>query len=241
MNNELKIYNRRETIENPEAVAFALGHLLGDGGMRSTENRLTIEQKFEEYTLWKQRKCIEYGLANEVKVTPITRKLRDINTGQVKQTTSFKFQTKSLFKDWHCFYVIKSETDPTFNPSQGPRRRKCVPDQIKHWFTHPLALSVFYMDDGTVTDNQPYFATGEFSLKEVHLLQDCFKDNFGLNTSIRRSNGNPVGFLVARRDCQTFLDLVSPYVQEVPCMRYKLNITSPDPARKVRIYKPRND
>lgn len=128
-----------------------------------------------------------------------------------------------------------------FYPAQGQRRRKCVPGQIKHWFTHPLTLSVFYMDYGTVTDNQPYFATGEFSLKEVHLLQDCFKDNFCLTTSIRKAHGKPMGLLVARRDCNTFLDLVSPYVEEVPCMRYKLNISRPDPARKVRIYKPRND
>lgn len=237
----LRLRNRNEEIDNDEAVAFAVGHILGDGSMKATENRLFIEQKQLDYVKWKLNKCVKLGISNDVKVSELTRQRRDPVTGQMKSFTSYRFYTKSLFKDWHQFYVIKKPTDPTYNPLQTSRRRKCAPKQLKEWFKHPLALAVYYMDDGGVQHNQAYFTTGEFNLDEVQIVQACLLDNFSLHTSIRISNNVPKGVIVARRDCGKFLDLVQPYVEEVPCMHYKLNISQPDLNRKVRIYKPRND
>lgn len=81
------------------------------------------------------------------------------------------------------------------------------------------------MDDGGVQDNQAYFATGEVTQQEVLYVQQALKENFELDTSIRYAKKVAVGLLVRRESCPRFLDLVEPYVKQVPCMSYKLNIT----------------
>lgn len=139
--------------------------------------------------------------------------------------TSYRFFSRSLFQDFHCFYKYKEEGDPTFNPNQLPRRRKQFVPELIDWFKHPLALSLFYMDDGGVSDNQPYFATGEVTNEEVLLMQQVFKDNFDLDSSLRVVGDHNKGILVRRKDCSKFLDLVQPYVSQVKGMERKLQIS----------------
>ncbi len=120
---------------------------------------------------------------------------------------------------------MKSQGDPTFDSTKPPKRRKRFPVELVDWFTHPLALAIFYMDDGGVADNQPYFATGEVPLDEVKTMQKVFKNNFGLDTTIRTYKGVAVGILVRRQSCRKFKELVGPYVSQVPSMSYKMKIT----------------
>lgn len=149
----------------------------------------------------------------------------DKKTGQSKNTISYRFYSRSLFCDFHCFYKYKELGDPTFNPKEKPKRRKKYIPQLFDWFKHPLALSIYYMDDGSACDNQPYFSTGEVTDDEVLLMQHVLQQNFGLNSSFRRSGDRYSGLLIQRKDCSKFLDLVEPYVSQVKGMNRKLKIT----------------
>jgi hypothetical protein len=211
-----------------EAFAFSLGHLLGDGFMKATEKRMCVEQSDLCYVTWKKKKMIELGLATETsKIQVVTRKRNDLLKKTKIETTSYRFESRSLFEEWHQpFYVEKQKQDPTYNPKERKRRRKRFPCELVFWFNHPLSLAIFYMDDGGVQSNQAYFATGEVSKKEVKFMQYALKRNFNLETTIRYSKKIPVGLLVRRKDCDKFVTLVQPYVNQVASMRYKLNITS---------------
>ena len=214
----LRLYNSRETIDNQEAIDFAVGCLLGDGSIKASETRLVIEQSIKDYTQWKLDKMISYGLSNNVNIGVVEHKKTN--------TIGYRFYTKSLFKDFHKFYVKKDQNDSTFNPNK-PQRRKCFLPWVKEVFKSSLTLAVFYMDDGGIQDNQPYLSTGEVPYNEVLLFQQALKENFGLSTSIRTNKNVPQGLLLSRKDCGKFLDLVEKHVLEVPCMHYKLQITRP--------------
>lgn len=190
---------------------------------------MSVDHADRIYVEWKKSKMVELGIATETsKIQVVTRERLDPKKKTRVQTTSYRFESRSLYEEWHRpFYVLKQEPDPTLNPNKGTRnkRRKQFPCELVFWFNHPLALAVFYMDDGGVQSNQAYFATGEVSAREVKFMQYALKRNFDLETSTRYAKDVPVGLLVRRKDCGKFVKLVEPYVNLVPTMRYKLNIT----------------
>jgi len=214
--------------EYPEAAfAISLGHLLGDGCIRKDGKRMTVEQKHKDYVEWKHSEMGRLGLVGpDWTITSVVHKRTDKKTGLVTENVAYRFETRSLYEEWDpAFYVYKQPGDPAYKEGQAPRRRKRFPPELISWFNHPLALAVFYMDDGGVQNNQPYFATGEVPLQEVLNMQQALKENFGLDTSIRYAKNVAVGLLVRRTDCPRFMDLVVPYVKQVPSMSQKLEIT----------------
>lgn len=211
---------------SPEAYAFILGNLLGDGHIKKNAIRMDIEQSDFEYVKWKKKKCVELGLSNSTsKISPVSRERVDKETQKKTYTKSYRFTTLSQCWQFDSFYVYKSPGDPTYVEGQKPRRRKCFPKQLPELFKDPMTLAVFYMDDGSVAGNSPYFATGECTLNEVKILQEVFLKNFGLRTNIKYAEQVAVGITVVRADCDKFLDLVEDIIKEVPSMTYKLNIT----------------
>jgi|LakMenEpi03Aug12_release.lakeMendotaPanAssembly.Ray.scaffolds.fasta_scaffold193346_2 hypothetical protein len=187
---------------------------------------MDIEQSDLGYVQWKKYKCVELGLSNaSSKISTVFRKRTDKKTGIVTSTASYRFTTLSKCWQFDSFYVYKSGGDPTYQEGEAPRRRKRFTRELLELFKDPLTLAVFYMDDGSVAGNSPYFATGECPLNEVEILQEVFLKNFGLNTNVRFSERLPVGITIIRADCDKFLDLVEDIVKEVPSMTYKLNIT----------------
>lgn len=216
-----------QLVQLEEAFAFSLGHLLGDGSIKAGEKRMCVDHDDKTYVEWKKTKMVELGIATETsKIQVVTRKRIDLNKKTTIQTTSYRFESRSLFAEWQKpFDVEKQINNSTYNPLGRSKRRKQFPCELVFWFNHPLALAVFYMDDGGVQSNQAYFATGEVSLKEVKFMQYALKRNFDLETTIRYSNKVAVGLLVRRKDCGKFVKIVQPYVNQVPSMRYKLNMT----------------
>lgn len=224
------IYKTQRQVNIPDAdaaFAFGLSAILGDGSLKRTEQRLCIDQSLEEYTKWKKELGVQLGVVSpNSTIFKMTRTVREIKTGQKTQTNSWRFYTRSLFSQWHePFYVYKSLGDPTYQPQDKPKRRKRFPPELVEWFNHTLGLALFYMDDGGVQSNQAYFATGEVPFNEVLILKKALEVNFSLQTTTRYSSGKAVGLLVRRKDCGKFISLIEPYVKEVPCMKYKLNIS----------------
>lgn len=213
-------------MKSEEGVAIALGCLLGDGCIKKNENRLQIEQAELDYVTWKLNLFRQHGLATEnCHIKRLQRTRVDKKTKQTKDTISYRFYSRSLFQDFHCFYKYKEPGDPTFNPDEKPKRRKMYIPQLFDWFKHPISLAIYYMDDGSACDNQPLFSTGEVSEDEVLLMQQVLLQNFGLDSSFRRSEDRYTGLLIRRKDCSKFLDLVEPYVSQVEGMNRKLKIT----------------
>lgn len=124
----------------------------------------------------------------------------------------------------------------------GLRTTKIVPANIKHLLVDPIALAVWYLDDGTKRGgyNACRFATQSwvglrpphpsFSLEENELLALCLEENFALVATIEtwrstRSSKKTYGLCLPSRDgnFSCFKDIIYPFVEaEIPSMLYKL-------------------
>lgn len=228
INNLPEIQNRNTTIKTREAFDYALGSVLGDGSIHNTKGQLVIDQSVKAYTIWKYKEAARLGLATpiseiEFNATPETKRQRkDLKTGKVTSTVSYRRYTLGLFKSWRSiFYTLKVPTDPTYGRGNSKYRKK-IPDNIFEWFTSPYSLAIFYMDDGCFVDNSALFRTGEIPVREVKMLQQALKLNFDLESTIQNKEDQPASIYVRRCSWEKFKQLVEPTISQVPEMTYKL-------------------
>ena len=111
----------------PEAHSVVVGSLLGDGYLYSN-GTLQIEHSFGQasYVRWKYEKLVDI-----VGKTPVTVERHDRRTGRVYR--SVRFYTKAVLRQFRdAFYRD---------------RRKIIPAEVGE-LLDPMALSVWFMDDG---------------------------------------------------------------------------------------------
>jgi hypothetical protein len=96
----------------------------------------------------------------------------------------------------------------------------------------PEALAYWFMDDGSsvwVGRKKNYvrisFATYSFDKYEVELLSKLLA-NFCLHSKVyhskRKNHGKGFSIVISQSDSNKFMNLVSPTVQNIPCMQYKI-------------------
>lgn len=221
---------------SPRQNALVVGGLLGDSHMQknlsSTGNcrlRFSHSSKQKPYLEWKYD-----NLKDFCKTTKgIIPDKRDRKTGIY---TSYIFYTgyMKIFNSIQANWYI-----PTIgpNPKIGEdeiRYVKTVPANLNKLLTDPLALSVWYLDDGTKrTDTESCrLATQSFSKEGNEIIRDCLLDNFGIRSSIESWGRNKKGQVIYQiailsskngGDYVKFRNLIKPIVAvEVPSMLYKL-------------------
>jgi hypothetical protein len=226
----------QKQITSLEAYHFAIGSILGDGGIPLTGPYLEIEQKSPSYMDWKYKKCLGYGLisrTNRKTFPPIICLSKGQGKGKIeiklpfkmvirppkqgsKQNVyrTFKFETSSYFSfGWRAkFYKLRTP-DPT-KPIPRQKYRKAIPDDIADYFWGDLALAIWYLDDGWFNwQKRSYcFSTEEWPRDEVENLKDCLKKNFDLDFRIYPKNGNPHHLFLEPYDFYKFFARVSPYI-----------------------------
>jgi len=111
-------------------------------------------------------------------------------------------------------------------------------DNIK-LLTHPIGLACFYMDDGTLVidsakrkDKSIYIFprislyTLSFSEIENIIIKDHLENTFGIKTKIKyRKDGKKTILEINKKeDVIDFINIVKPYVSEITCMKYKIDL-----------------
>ncbi len=185
---------------------IVIGLLLGDGYLEFDKfkaSRLQIKQAEckKEYVLWLYDQFV-----TKVKTGPKQR----------PDTLQWYFSTRSL-SDMEKYRLLFYKD-----------RKKIVPRNIKEILTSPLTLAIWFMDDGTmdyrVKSHYSFtFSTDSFTVKQVMLLQNVLRDNFGIESSIQTpsSRGKKYTKLyIGKSGRDTFLKIVSPYI--LNCFAYKL-------------------
>lgn len=162
---------KRELCLNTEQVSVLVGSTLGDANLRIMKSHaiFTCEHSSiqKDYVFWK------YGIFKNWVLTPPREESRKYHKDISRRTVSWKFQTVShplVTSFYHQFYL---------------NGKKIVPKEIGKWLT-PLALAVWYMDDGS---RKPYgkgafFHTQNFSLEDQAFLIELLKEKFGLEAHI---------------------------------------------------------
>ncbi len=184
-----------------------IGTLLGDGHLERDGRyvRLKIDHAWEQraYVWWK------FDIFSDLSSRePERRLVIDKRNGGLSVHCRFATRTTLEFEPYyHQFYV---------------NRRKNVPVDIGRLLRSPLALAVWYMDDGARrTDcNALRLHTNAYSLEEQHLLSETLANNFGVTASVHRVRANEYVLYIPSREAMEFCDIVRPFV--LPDLSHKL-------------------
>jgi len=174
-------------------MQILIGSILGDGYITYRgQIQLEHSDKYQPYLFWKfgELKALAYGQPSLVERT-------DKRTGA--KYRSYRFWLRQYFRPWRDYFYQK--------------KIKIFP----HGFElSPLALAVWYMDDGCYSDGRCTIATECFSTESCQNIQDMLKKQFDLDTHIR-SNGK---LAIRARSQNSFFSIIRPYVHST--MAYKI-------------------
>jgi hypothetical protein len=190
------------TVEQRDVV---IGCILGDGYVYPN-GRLQIEHCFQQsdYVCWKYKQ-----LSNLVS-GPIAECNRyDNRTNRTYKSS--RFYTKILFQEYRSLFYQDG--------------KKHVPSNLENLLRNPLALAVWFMDDGGKGGNSPkgmVINTSCFQINEQEILKDCLKVNFGIGTNIHKV-GSGFQLYITANYADTFFQLISKSI--IPSMLYKLPLT----------------
>lgn len=183
-----------------------LGTILGDAHLSMLKNNARLEVGHSEtqkaYIFWKYRELKKF-----IGMKP--KPFENFDQRFKKTYVQWRFKTKAntYFTElWKLFY-------------RGSR--KIVPPNIFFLLTSPLALAIWYMDDGGRRNDcyGTFLNTLSFTKQENEILAECLKRNFSLNPRIHWVQDG-YRLYIPSRDAQKFSTLVYPYL--IPSMRYKL-------------------
>lgn len=97
---------------------------------------------------------------------------------------------------------------------------KIVPLNIEEFLT-PLALAIWFMDDGSNLGKGARIATNCFTLEEVKFLCNVLKNKFNILATPNKS-GKDKGYIIyiSVKSMPVFTNIVKPYL--LPSLYYKL-------------------
>lgn len=185
-----------------------IGLLLGDGHLETQNNGRTYRLKIEhthwqkEYTEWL------YKIFKDWVLTPPQEKDQMVNGVRYTKVWfstvshgAFRFYAQQFYRSKH----------------------KILPKLIHKWLS-PIALAVWFMDDGSIKSKRHralILNTQSFTVAELRRLIKVTKDIFAVEMVLRKQR-NLHQLLVTSQTVEKFVDIIQPYI--VPSMRYKLGI-----------------
>lgn len=178
---------------------------IGDGYISNKTFEILHCGKQLEYLKWKRNLLIKAGMdCSDIKFK---------NNGGFP---AYRFRTKSY--DWIMHFKEK------FYP-----RKNINIDLLKE--LNPLGLAIWYMDDGGLSQkkrngniiaNDLMLNTG-LSKDENQIIIDYFLEYWNIKFS-QVKNNNCYRLRCGTKEARKFADIVKPYIKDIKCMHYKINI-----------------
>jgi hypothetical protein len=200
---------------NEDVLSVIIGSLLGDAyaNRRSGEGvRICYRQsiRHKEYLFWLYTFFYNKGYTSNLEPRQYIRTIKS-KEGKVYYGYEFNTFTFSSFSGIHKMFYNKG--------------KKVVPKNIYEYLT-PLALAVWIMDDGGLTNSGIRIATNSFNLKEVELLQDVLKSKYNLNTTIQNIYiKDQYSIYIKKQSINNLINIVRPHIHF--SMLYKLGAHAP--------------
>lgn len=183
---------------------------MGDGHLESRTKgktyRLKIEHSISQkaYVDWQYQK-----LANLVGTPPRVK----FKSRYGRESQNYEFST------------LSSPSLRFFGQSFYQDGKRKVPRIIKRLLT-PLALAVWFMDDGSIKSNHHralILNTQCFSESDLKKLQDALFEKFGIETVLRKQKEGKQIYILSQ-SVEKFIEIISPNL--LPSMKYKLGIVN---------------
>ncbi len=198
--NPTKLSNRQ--------TAIVVGSLLGDGCLEKRESgvrlRLDHSSKQKSYLLWKHKEL--QNIAGKILKVSYYHKVHKKSYENYRFST-FSNELLALF--WRKFY---------------PHGKKVIPSDIEILLRDPLALAIWFMDDGYKRNdcNALRLSTDSFTLDEHALLRKVLKKNFGIDTRVHKK-GKYWNLYIPEKCAKAFVALVQPFIHKT--LDYKIALT----------------
>ncbi|MBI2075417.1 MAG: hypothetical protein HYT82_01980 [Candidatus Harrisonbacteria bacterium] len=191
--------------------AIVVGLLLGDGHLETQNGGRTYRLK------------VEHGIAQKTYADWLYREFSDWVRTPPKERAKHSFGKPIVS---YGFTTYASGALRFYGQQFYKERKKIMPDGIGNMLS-PLALAVWFMDDGSwKSDNHRTYIihTLGYSRKELERIQQVLTKNFGIAAAIH-SQYNGLRLYIATASAGTFKELIGPYV--IPSMKYKLGEQMP--------------
>jgi hypothetical protein len=203
------VTGRGYTKFNEIELNLVLGTLLGDGCLRKSKNlaSLTINHctKQEELVDWK------YNILKKF----VRSKPRECkNPGYNKNSMAKRFRT-----------ISTEQLNKIYKILYGSGRKKITKKYLS-MITDPIALAVWYMDDGSCgkKNYNCNIHTESFSFEEVQLISKWLKNKWGIDGTkpyvYKKKDKEYVILTFSAKARNQFFDLIKPHI--IDCMKYKL-------------------
>lgn len=182
-----------------------IGKLLGDGHMETANGR-TFRLK------------IEHSLKQKDYVDWLYGQLKNLASSEPKIKNQ-TVQGKVYAKYW--FNTCYSGSFRFFGQQFYAQGQKKVPKQINRWLT-PLALAVWYMDDGSRKSNKhraKIINTQSFDRTSLYYLRQALQLNFGIETKLRKQKEGWQIYIFGS-EAEKFAKVIGRHV--LPSLAYKL-------------------
>lgn len=187
--------------------AALIGTILGDAHLEKNGRyvRLKIDHSIKQQAYVEHKyKIFREHAAGIPKIVSVA----DKRTLQIYKHVRFNTKSISQFVKYRSLFY-----------SDG---RKIVPDQISEILISPLALAIWFMDDGARrTDCKALrLHTSAYSFLENTLLVNTLRKNFDIKSKIHKVKEGSYTLYIPSNEAKKFCQLIEPYI--IPSMRYKL-------------------
>ncbi len=193
---------------NKVQKAILTGMILGDcylqkTGSKNARIRLEHSDKQKDYLIWKASFFPEFF--------------------QGKPTGLPRFNPK-FNKTYHSVRW-QSNSSPEIGDYQKKfylNHKKTIPDNFNLLLTDPVSLAIWYMDDGYLykRDKIAYIYLPKYTNKEIKILLQTLRDNFGLNPVLKVKRGGNLVLIFSVVETKKLIEIVRPHIFEK--MGYKL-------------------
>lgn len=196
-----------------EQKSLLIGLLLGDGTISSNYVfKLSHSEEQREFLEWKVKLLDRVGLKNN-------------GIKEYISTCGYNKGKKVLYSQMSINQTIKVLRRTVYVP------KKTITRALLNWLT-PLGLAIWYMDDGCINVNT---STQRSSIQHTIKIATCvnedtalliiqyFKEVWKIKFRIfKEGNGLFSIASSSELDCKLFIDIVKPYIEQVPTLLYKI-------------------
>ena len=183
-----------------------MGTILGDGHLETRTKGKTYRLKIEH--AYSQKEYVDW-LYEQLKTLAVSEP-------RIKITT---IGNKNYQKYW--FNSVATDSLRFYAQQFYQENKKVVPKLIHRWLT-PLAIAVWFMDDGSIKSKHhraKILNTQSFEKEEIKRLIKVFDEKYGIKAKLRKQKEGYQIYLLAET-IDKFEDLIRPYI--IPSMMYKL-------------------
>ncbi len=193
-----------------EQNAVLVGTILGDAylqktGKKNARLRLEHGEAQSEYLVWKMAKFPKLFQGKPTMLSRIHPKSKQTYRYARAQSSA----TPELGTWREVFY------------SDGKKR---IPDELSKFLREPLALAVWYMDDGYFypKDKNSFIYLGRVSKEEAETAKEAIEKNFGVHPKVYDKKQKGFALFFSVEETKKFHDIIRPHV--LPLFSYKLSI-----------------